>query len=142
MPVANVNLDEVREKPPLPLGQPLTFGFKQPPTLEQSQQPNKKTQQREWNVKCQLVPLDPQWLGSGFDYTVYHNWSLAPGALSSPEASFSIKKFFAIVGFKWNSDGSFSTEEMSMLRFVGTLKAGKAPNEAFPQLDKVLGPAA
>lgn len=125
-----VNLNEVVEKPRLPTGQPFTFQFVSvEPKI--AQQPNKKTGVREPYLNCKLSPVEPEWN----DREVYHSWSLSPGALSSDDPRFSIKKFFSVVGFQWNSDGSFSTEDLLTIRFVGTIDYNE---KKFPILDSIV----
>jgi len=130
MTMLGVNLDEVVEKPRLPEGQPFTFQFVSvEPKIAQN--PNKKTGVREPYLNCKLSPLEPDWN----DREIYHSFSLSPGALSSDDPLFSIKKFFLIVGFKWNPDGSFSTEDLLTLRFVGTVKYDE---KKFARLDSII----
>lgn len=131
MPTVDINLNEVVEKPRLPAGQALPLGIMQA-TLEMSKTVNKNTGKIEPLVKAILYCTDPEWA----DRKIYQNWSMAPGALSSDDPTFSIKKFFAIVGFKYNSDGTFSTEDLSTIQFVGTIKYQADSN--FPNLATVL----
>ena len=131
MTMLGVNLNEVVEKPRLPAGKPFTWGFV---SVEQliAKEPNKKTGVKEPYLKCKVSPLDPEWN----DREVYHNWSLAPGALSSDEPLISIKKFFSVVGFQWNSDGTFSTEDLMTIRFIAPVKY--PPGKNFPELEQIL----
>lgn len=117
MPTIPINLNEVVEKPKLPAAQPFTFAIVQA-FNEIAKNPNKKTGVREPLIRATLKVLDGGWEDRGFD----HRWSMSPGALSSDDATFSIKKFFLVVGFQWNPDGSFSTEDLQTLKFVGTIK--------------------
>lgn len=114
----SVNLNEVKEKPLLHADVPLTFAITKA-SLDIAKQPNKKTGVKEPYIKCEMVPLNPEWSDG---YVVYQNWSLSPGALSSPDPTFSIKKFFEIIGFQWNPAGSFNTEDLQTIRFVGKVK--------------------
>lgn len=117
MPTLDINLNEVVEKPKLPAGQPFTFAISIA-TPEIAKNPNKKTGVREPLVKATLRVLDDGWTDRSFD----HRWSMSPGALSSDDPTFSIKKFFTVVGHQWSPDGRFSTEDLQTLKFVGTVK--------------------
>jgi len=117
MPELDINLNEVVEKPKLPAGQPFTFAIVQA-TPEIAKNPNKKTGVREPLIRATLRVLDAGWEDRSFD----HRWSMSPGALSSDDPTFSIKKFFTVVGFQWSPDGKFSTEDIQTLKFVGTVK--------------------
>ena len=134
MPTVGINLNEVVEKPRLPGGQAFTFHINEA-ELGMAKQPNKRTERIEALVKCKLFPLEPEWN----DRVVYHTWSLAPGALESDSAVISIKKFFQVVGYKFNPDGSFSTEDLLTLRFIG--EAGYKEGSNFPNLAKVVAGA-
>lgn len=116
MPQVGINLNEVVEKPKLPPAQPFAFGFTKC-ELGIAKNENKNTHQREPLIRAELYVVTPGWE----HVKVYANWSLSPGALSSDDATFSVKKFFLTVGHSWNPDGTFSTEEMSLIKFVGTV---------------------
>lgn len=131
MPTLDINLDEVKEKPRMPADKYFTFQITQA-TVEMAKQPNKNTGKIEPYVKCTLQPLEPEWN----DYKVYHNWSLAPGALESPEANFSIRKFFLVTEHNWGPDGRFSTEDLQTIRFIGTVRYKEGDSR--PNLDKVM----
>ena len=134
MPLVSVNLDEVVEKPRLPAGQPFTFSVLSC-ELGIAKNENKNTHQREPLIKAVLTPME-----TGFDHVkVYQTWSLSPGALSSDDPTFSIKKFFLSIGRKWNSDGTFSTEDIATFRFIGTVKYEEGNN--FPRLSSILSGA-
>jgi hypothetical protein len=115
----------------MPADKYFTFMIRQA-TVEMAKQPNKNTGRIEPYIKAELVPLEPDWN----DYVVYHNWSLAPGALASPEPNFSIRKFFLVVDHPWGSDGRFSTEDLQSIRFIGTVKYKEGDSR--PNLDKVM----
>jgi hypothetical protein len=129
-PVVGVNLDEVVEKPPLP-NDDYTFVIRKS-ELRQAKNPNKNTGQKEWMVFCELVPQEKP------DYVVFHNWVLSPGALESSDAPMSIKKFFSIVGFQWNSDGTFNTEDIVNLRFIGHTTLENWNGKLNPKLSAVI----
>ena len=95
-PSVPINLNEVVEKPRLPAAQQFTFSFRK---AEQAmgKKPNKQTQKIEPYLACEAYPIDPGWE----DRCVYQNFSMAPGALASPDPTFSVKKFFQVVGFAW-----------------------------------------
>lgn len=131
MPTLDINLDEVKEKPRMPADKYFTFMIQQA-TVEMAKQPNKNTGKIEPYIKAILVPLESEWN----DYKVYHNWSLSPGALESPEPAFSIRKFFLVVGHEWGTDGKFSTEDLATIRFIGTIKYKEGDSR--PNLDKVM----
>jgi hypothetical protein len=131
MPTLDINLDEVKEKPRMPADKYFTFMIKQA-TVEMAKQANKNTGKIEPYIKAVLSPLEADWNS----YTVYHNWSLSPGALESPEPAFSIRKFFLVVGHEWGSDGKFSTEDLMTIKFIGTVKYKEGDSR--PNLDKVL----
>ena len=118
-PMIDVDLNSVVEKPRLPENTPFTFAFESA-ELVQSAKENKKTHQREWMIKGTLHPLDPGWE----DRKVWHNWVITPGSLESDDPLFSIRKFFSVTGFKWGSDGKFSTEDVANVKFVGTVSHG------------------
>ena len=134
MPLVVINLDEVVEKPRLPAGQPFTFSFLSC-ELGIAKTENKNTHQKEPLIKGVLSILDPGWE----HVKVYATWSLSPGALSSDDPTFSIKKFFLAVGRKWNPDGTFSTEDMQTFRFIGTVKYEEGNN--FPRLAAIMSGA-
>jgi hypothetical protein len=127
VPTLDINLNEVVEKPKLPAAQPFTFAIVQAVT-DIAKTPNKKSGVREPLIKATLRVLDNGWEDRGFD----HRWSLSSGALSSDDPCFSIKKFFSVVGFSWNPDGKFSTEDIQTLKFVGTVKYKEG--SAYPNL--------
>ena len=131
MPTLDINLNEVIEKPKLPAGQPFTFAVVQA-TPDIAKNPNKKTGVREPLIKASLKVLDTGWEDRGFD----HRWSLSQAALSSDDAVFSIKKFFSVVGFQWNPNGSFSTEDLQTLKFVATVKYKEG--SGYPNLAAIL----
>lgn len=134
MPLMDVNLNEVVEKPRLPAGQPFTFQIVEAkPGM--SKQPNKKTGRIEPYINCTLVPLEPEWA----DRKVWQIWSLSPGALESDDPCFSIKKFFQVVGFEWGPNGQFSTEDLLNVQFVGSVGYKEGDNRA--KLAKVISAA-
>jgi len=128
----DVNLNEVKEKPLLPADVELGFAIVTA-EVKIAKNANKSTGNKEPYVNCTMTVLNPEWP----DYKVFHSFSLSIGALSSPDATFSIKKFFSVVGYVWRTDGKFSTEEVQTIRFMGKLKyEDKAPNR--PVLAAVL----
>lgn len=131
MSTFEVNLNEVIEKPRLPAGQPFTFNI-QLAEAGISKNPNAKTGNREAQIIATLVVSD-----NGWEHVKFKKyWSMAPTALSSDDPTFSIKKFFSVVGYQWNPDGSFSTEDLQTIRFVGTVKYKEGSN--YPDLATVL----
>lgn len=129
----DVNLNEVVEKPRLPADMELAMTIIKA-EVKIGQQPNKTTGNKEPYVGCEIVPLQAPWNDG---YKIYHNFGLTPAALSSPDASFSIKKFFAVVGHNTRPDGKFSTEELQTINFIGKVKyEDKAPTR--PVLAAVL----
>lgn len=131
MPVFDINLDEVVEKPRLPAAQPFTFAIVTA-TPEIAKTPNKHSGVREAQVKATLMILEPGW--EHIKFSKY--WSMSQTALSSDDPCFSIKKFFQIVGFQWSPDGKFSTEDLQTLKFVGSVKYKEGSN--YPDLASVL----
>jgi hypothetical protein len=120
----DINLNDVVERPLLPVDKELTFAFRKC-EMAIAKNANPKTGQREPYIACELMVLDQEWAGFDPPYVVFHNFSLSPGALSSPDATFSIKKFFEVIGHKIAPNGKFSTEEVATLRFVGKLSSDK-----------------
>jgi len=115
----DINLNEVKEKPLLPADREMTIAIIKA-EVKIAKNVNAKTGQKEPYVNCEMAPLDPEWAGQ--DYKIYHAFGLTPGALSSPDPTFSIKKFFIVVGHEWRPDGKFSTEELQTIKFIGKLK--------------------
>lgn len=133
MPMVDINLEEVKEKPLLPAGQRIRFAIIKC-DLQIAKNENKQTGQKEPYFACKMRVLNPEWQESG-GYEVYHNWSTSPGALSSPDATFSVKKFFIVIGHQFGS--KLSSEEFETIQFDGEIKYDdKFPNR--PQLAKVL----
>ena len=131
MPIVDIiDLNAVVEKPPLENGD-YTFSIKKA-ELRQAKNPNKNTGQKEWMVYAELIPQERP------DYTVFHNWVLSPGALESSQATMSIKKFFLTVGFQWDANGRFQTEEMALIRFVGHTSLENYNGRMNPKLDAVI----
>jgi hypothetical protein len=134
MEIADINLNEVKEKPLLPSDQEMTIAIIKA-EVRIAKTPNAKTGQKEPYINCEMAPMDPQWAGQ--DYKIYHAFGLTPGALSSPDPTFSVKKFFQVINHPIKPDGKFSTEEMQTLQFVGKLKYDdKRPT--LPQLAAVM----
>lgn len=131
---AEINLNEVEEKPLLPADQEMTLNIYKC-ELKLPKEANKKTGLKEPYFACEIAPMDPQWAGK--EYKIYHNWSTSVAGLSSPDPLFSMKKFFTVVGHKWRPDGKVSTEEFQTITFIGKLRYDdKRPT--FPQLGAVL----
>lgn len=130
----DINLNEVKEKPLLPADREMTIAIIKA-EVKIAKNVNAKTGQKEPYVNCEMAPLDPEWAGQ--EYKIYHAFGLTPGALSSPDPTFSVKKFFMVVGHELRPDGKFSTEELQTIKFIGKLKYDdKRPN--LPQLAAVL----
>ena len=119
MEIADVNLNEVVEKPLLPADREMTIAIIKA-EVKIGQQPNKKTGQKEPYINCEMAPMDPEYVGK--DYKIYHAFGLTAGALSSPDPTFSVKKFFQVINHPLAPNGKFSTEELQTLQFVGKLK--------------------
>ena len=131
MPIVEVNLNEVKEKPRLPAGQDFEFVIvKANPAIAKNA--NKHSGVREPYIACEVRPVHPDFA----DKLIYWNPSLAQGALESDDPTFSIKKFFAIVGHPLNPQGGFSTEDLMTIRFIGQVKYKEG--ESRPNLAKVL----
>ena len=127
MPRVEINLDDVQEKQPLPVGVPYTFGFK-----VARLDPSKDGLSH--NVYAELVPEeDPS-------NRVFHRWSLKRGALEANSPTISIKKFFEAIGFAWDPSG-FDTEEMLGIRFQGTVLHEPWKGQVQVRLASVLGAA-
>jgi hypothetical protein len=134
MEIAEINLNEVIEKPLLPADREMVLAvIKAEVRIAKTE--NSKTHQKEPYIACEMTPMDPEWAGK--DYKIYHNFGLTDGSLRSPDPTFSVKKFFLTVGHPIRPDGKFSTEEIQTIQFVGKLSYDdKRPN--FPQLAAVL----
>ena len=131
MPLIEINLHEVVEKPRLPAGQDFEFAIiAANPGI--AKQPNKNTGVKEPYVSCEIHPVDPTWA----DRKLYHIWSLSSGALASDDPVWSIKKFFAVVGYQLGEAGNFATEDLQTIRFVGQAAYKEGDNR--PKLSKVL----
>lgn len=134
MEIADINLNEVTEKPLLPADREMTLAIIKA-EVKIAKNVNEKTGQKEPYINCEMAPLDPEWAGQ--DYKIYHAFSLSMGALRSPDPTFSVKKFFLVIGHPLRTDGKFSTEELQTIQFVGKLKYDdKRPT--LPQLAAVL----
>ena len=131
MPLVDINLNEVKEKPRLPAGQDLEFAIvvANPGIAKQA---NKRTGNREPLISYELHPVDPEWS----DRKVYGFWSLSPGALESDDPVWSIKKFFIVVGHGIGPQGNFATEDLMTIRFIGQVGYKEGDNR--PKLNKIL----
>ena|SRR3990167_3918730 len=133
MPMVDVNLDEVKERPRLPAGQNFTFMIvKANPAIAKNA--NKHSGVREPYIACEVRPVDSEWA----DKVIYWNPSLARSALESDDPTFSLKKFFLVVGHAWTPQG-FATEDLMTIRFIGQVKYKEG--ESRPSLSRVLGRA-
>ena len=128
-PVVNCDLGAVVEKPRLPAATEFTFIIRKA-ELGPAKNPNKSTGKIEDRIACEKFPLDAGWE----DRIVYHNFSLSPKALESDNATFSIKKFFTVVGFVVGPQ--WSTEDLLTIKFVATVKYKDGDGRA--NLDKIL----
>ena len=128
-PVVNCDLGAVIEKPRLPAATEFTFMIRKA-ELGPARNVNKSTGKIEDRIACEVFPLDAGWE----DRIVYQNWSLSPRALESDNPTFSIKKFFTVVGF--NVGPQWSTEDLLTIKFVATVKYKEGDGR--PQLDKIL----
>ena len=130
MPLVDINLNDVKEKPRLPAGQDLELAIvKATPAIAKNA--NKHSGVREPYIACEVRPVHPDWA----DRIIYWNPSLAQGALESDDPVFSIKKFFLVVGHQ-TPTGNFSTEDLQTIRFIGQIKYKEGENR--PNLAKVL----
>jgi hypothetical protein len=136
----DVNLNEVVERPPLP-NRDWTFTIVKAVPMEASKE-NKRTGRKEWYIHCELKPLEPEAQSAQGGGTVFHNWSLSPGALEASDATMSVKKFFELVEFPWGPNGKFNTDDMLNIRFVGTTELETYNGRMNPKLKKVIGKAA
>lgn len=129
----DINLSEIKEKPLLPADREMTIAIIKA-EVRIGKQENKTTHQKEPYINCEMAPLDPEWAGQ--DYKIFHAFGLTMGSLQSPDPTFSVKKFYAVVGFN-PPDGKVRTEDLQTIRFVGKLKYDdKRPT--LPQLAAVL----
>ena len=124
----DINLGEVQYKPPLPVGQYTFAIIKAAP--EQAKEPNKRSGEREWYIKCELKPLEAQ------DYVVFHNWSLSMAALQVEDAAVSLKKLYDLMGYPVGS--KINTDDLLQFRFVGQTKLETFNGRLNPKLEKVL----
>jgi hypothetical protein len=137
MPVVDINLNDVVEKPLLPDARYTLAVIKS--ELRQAKNPNKHTGQREWGVNCTLKPLN----APRDDYVVYKSWSLAPGSLESAEPEWSIKKFFELMKYQWSADGRFNSDDLLTFRFDADVKQtlNQETGRISPQIVKIYGPS-
>lgn len=127
----DINLGEVQYKPPLTPGQYTFAVIKAEP--EQAKNPNQKTGQREWYIKCELQPLEAQ------GYLVYHNWSLSNAALQVEDSVVSLKKLYEDMG--WPVGSKINTDDILQFRFVGLTKLEPFNGRLNPKLEKILSKA-
>lgn len=133
MEITDIDLNEVQEKPLLPADREMVIAIIKA-EVKIGQQPNKKTGQKEPYINCEMAPLDSEWAGK--DYKIYHAFGLTMGSLTSPDPTFSVKKFYQVVGFQ-SKDGKIRTEDLQTIQFVGKVKYDdKRPT--LPQLGAVL----
>lgn len=133
MPELEINLGEVKYKPPLPEAD-YTFSIVKT-SVEQAKEANKRTGNREFYVKCELRPLESEWQS----YTVFHNWSLSPGALEIEDAAVSLKKLYEVMGVVVGP--KLNTSDMESFRFIGHTKLESYNGRLQPKLDKFIKPA-
>lgn len=125
----DINLQEVNYKPPL-ANATYTFAvIKAAP--EQAKEPNKRSGEREWYIKCELKPLEAP------DYTVFHNWSLSMAALQVEDAHVSLKKLYEIMGCPVGQ--KINTDDLLSFRFTGITKLESYNGRLNPKLEKVVG---
>jgi hypothetical protein len=133
MEIANINLDEIEEKPLLPADREMTFNVIKA-EYRIAKKANEKTGDRNPMIAVEIAPMDPEFAGK--DYKIYHNWVLTQKALESSDPVVSMKKCFIVVGYDWHV-GGFTTEAVQTLQFVGKLSyQDDRPN--FPRLSHVL----
>ena len=133
MEVPEINLDEIEERPLLPADREMTLAIIKA-EIRISKTVNEKSGKNEPYVNCEIVPMDPEFAGQ--DYKIYHIFSMAVGSLKSPDPTFSVKKFYKVIGFT-PSTPKVRTEDLETCVFIGKLKYDdKRPT--LPQLAAVL----
>lgn len=124
----DIDLAGVQYKPPLP---PNDYTFQiVKAELRQAANPNKQTNQREWMVACELKPIEPDFNS----YAVFHNWSLAPGALAVEDPIVSVKKLYEVMGIPAGS--KINTEDFLTMAFVGHTKLESYNGRLNPKIEK------
>jgi hypothetical protein len=124
----DINLGEVQYKPPLAASN-YTFTVSKA-EVEQAKEPNKRTGQREWYIKCELKPLEAP------DYIVYHNWSLSMAALQVQDAVVSLKALYEVMGAVAGS--RINTNDLLLFKFVGATRLDSFQGRLNPKLDKII----
>lgn len=133
MEIQDINLEDVVEKPLLPADREMTIAIVKA-EVRIGKEPNKKTGQKEPYINLEMSPVDPEYAGQ--DYKIYHAFGLTMGSLTSPDPTFSVKKFYQVIGFV-PQGGKIRTEDLQTLQFVGKVKYDdKRPT--LPQLAAVL----
>jgi len=132
-PEFDLDMEEVTYKPPLPNNQYTLRVIKC--DLQQANNPNKRTGQKEWYFACELRPLDQEFT----DYTVFHNWSMTQAAMEVEDPAFSLKKMYEVMG---EEPGRPNTDVVSAWTFIAetTLKENQNKRQV-PNITKIIGPA-
>jgi len=128
MPEFDVNLEEVKYKPPLEAGD-YTFQVVKA-TIEQAKEPNKRSGQREWYIAAELKPIEQP------DYVVFHNWSLSQAALSIEDPTISLKKLYEIA--HWPIGAKINSDDLLSFRIIGHTKLDSFNGRLSPKLERVL----
>lgn len=126
-----INLNEVEYKPPLPVAE-YTFAIISA-SPEQAKEPNKKSGEREWYIKCELKPLEVE------GYVVFHMWSLSNAALQVENPVVSLKKMYEVMGAEVGS--KINTDDLLAFRFVARTKHETYNGRINPKLDAILSKA-
>lgn len=128
-----INLAEVKYKPPLPPNDYTLAVTKA--ELRQAQNPNARTGQREWMVAVEMKPMEAEFTS----YTIFHNWILTPAALEVESAVISAKKLYEVMGVPIGN--KIDTNDFLMMRFVGHTKLESYNGRLNPKLEAVIKPA-
>lgn len=125
----NVDLSEVKYKPPLPVGD-YTFAVIKA-SVEQAKEPNKRTGEREWMIKAELKPLEME------GYVVFHIWSLSQAALEVENPAISLKKLYEVAN--WPIGQKINSDDLLQFRISGHTKLESFNGRLNPKLEVVLG---
>lgn len=134
----DINMDEVKFKPPLPVGA-YTFIVSKA-NIQQANKPNAKTGNKEWYIAAELKPQEEP------TYTVFHIWSLSTAALEVENAVVSLKAMYAFMGTPVGQ--RVNTDDLLNWKFVAQTKleegkdsSGNATGRLNPKLEKIISVA-
>ena len=131
MPEFDVDLNEVKYKPPLT---PADYTFIVIATsVEQAKEPNKRSGQREWMVRAELKPLEVE------GYKVFHIWSLSTAALEVEDPVISLKKLYELA--KWPIGSKINSDDLLQFKISGHTRLESFNGRLNPKLDKILAVA-